>query len=62
MRRKDNRVVDVRLNFGVGKNVMFVRAIEDGPSFLVVALRRTIIAGVTVDGSLDGSLSVAAGM
>jgi hypothetical protein len=51
MRRKDRSVVDVWVNFGGGKNVMFVSAIEFARCFLVVALLRTIIAGATVDGS-----------
>jgi predicted oxidoreductase len=59
MRRKDRRVVDVRVNFGGGKDVMFVSAIECARYFLVVALLRTIIAGATVDGSSGDLISVA---
>ena len=62
MRRKDRGVVDVRVNFGGGKNVMFVSAIECARYFLVVALLRTIIAGATVDGSSGDLISVAVGV
>ena len=62
MRRKDRGVVDVRVNFGGGKNVMFVSAIECARYFLVVALLRAIIAGVTVDGSPGDLISVAVGV
>src|SRR5271168_2602912 len=62
MRRKDRGVVDVRVNFGGGKNVMFVSAIGYARYFLVVALLRTIIAGATIDGSSGDLTSVVVGV
>jgi hypothetical protein len=62
MRRKDRRVVDVWVNFGGGKNVRFISAIEYARYFLVVALLRTTIAGATVDGSSGDLISVAVGI
>jgi len=62
MRRKDWGFVDVRVNFGGGKNVLFVPAIEYTRYFLVVAFLRAIIAGATVGGSSGDLISVAVGV
>ena len=62
MRRKDSRGIDVRENFGGGKNVMLDWATSDARSFFVVARRRTIIAGVTDDFSLVSLLFEAVGV